>query len=79
VKESLETELQQARETLETVGTIAHDLNNLLSSMIGYAGMLALALPPDAEAQGDVKQIQVAGERAAALVRQLRASVHRDQ
>ncbi len=63
----------------ELVSSIAHDLNNLLSSMIGYAGMIAVSLPPDAEQQEDVKQIQLAGERAAALVRQLRASVQRDQ
>jgi signal transduction histidine kinase len=63
----------------ELVSSIAHDLNNLLSSMLGYAGMLAVSLPPEAEGQEDVKQILQAGERAAALVRQLRASVQRDQ
>ncbi|MDP2274376.1 MAG: PAS domain-containing protein [Archangium sp.] len=69
-------QLQQSQK-LEAVGRlaggIAHDFNNMLSAMLGYAGLVALSLPPDAEAQQDVKQIVLAGERAAALIRQLLA------
>ena len=71
-----EEQLQQSQK-LEAVGRlaggIAHDFNNMLSAMLGYAGLLALSLPPDAEGQEDVKQIVLAGERAAALIRQLLA------
>jgi two-component system, cell cycle sensor histidine kinase and response regulator CckA len=71
-----EEQLQQSQK-LEAVGRlaggIAHDFNNMLSAMLGYAGLLALSLPPDAEGQQDVKQIVLAGERAAALIRQLLA------
>ena len=71
-----EEQLRQSQK-LEAIGRlaggIAHDFNNMLSAMIGYAGLLSLALPPDAEGQQDVKQILLAGERAAALIRQLLA------
>jgi PAS domain S-box-containing protein len=71
-----EEQLQQSQK-LEAVGRlaggIAHDFNNMLSAMLGYAGLLSLSLPPDAEGQEDVKQIVLAGERAAALIRQLLA------
>lgn len=71
-----EEKLHQAQK-LEVVGRlaggIAHDFNNMLSAMLGYAGLIALSLPPDAESQQDVKQIVLAGERATALIRQLLA------
>ncbi len=71
-----EEQLRQSQK-LEAIGRlaggIAHDFNNMLSAMIGYAGLLSLSLPPDAEGQQDVKQIVQAGERAAALIRQLLA------
>jgi len=71
-----EEQLRQSQK-LEAIGRlaggIAHDFNNMLSAMIGYAGLLSLSLPPDSEGQQDVKQIVLAGERAAALIRQLLA------
>ncbi len=71
-----EDQLRQSQK-LEAIGRlaggIAHDFNNMLSAMIGYAGLISLALPPDSQGQHDVKQIVLAGERAAALIRQLLA------
>ncbi|MDP1823731.1 MAG: PAS domain-containing protein [Archangium sp.] len=71
-----EEQLRQSQK-LEAIGRlaggIAHDFNNMLSAMLGYAGLLSLAMPADAAGQQDVKQIVLAGERAAALIRQLLA------
>ncbi|MGH9276989.1 MAG: ATP-binding response regulator [Acidimicrobiales bacterium] len=68
----LEASLAQAAR-LESVGQlaggIAHDFNNLLAVIINYAEFVSRAAPPDL--RGDVAEIQVAGRRAADLVRQL--------
>jgi PAS domain S-box-containing protein len=55
----------------QLVSTIAHDFNNLLSVIISYSSLLAESLPADAGARDDVREIALAGERAAALTRQL--------
>jgi PAS domain S-box-containing protein len=59
-----------AAERLETMGQlaggIAHDFNNLLAAIIGYAG-LATQEAGDPAMRGDVEQILVTAQRAAAL------------
>jgi PAS domain S-box-containing protein len=52
-------------------GGIAHDFNNLLTSIMGYAELLAGRFPQGTPEEGEVRQIQTAVERAAALTRQL--------
>ncbi len=72
----LELELEQARK-LESVGRlaagVAHDFNNVLQVMQGYAAMLRDGLPTGSPGQTDVAQILAAGDRAAALTQQLLA------
>ena len=72
----LEQQLLQGQR-MEAVGRlaggVAHDFNNLLSVIISYAGFIAESLSTSDPSYADVCEIQKAGERAAALTRQLLA------
>ncbi|HXE89372.1 MAG TPA: PAS domain S-box protein [Terriglobales bacterium] len=72
----LEAQLRQAQK-MEAVGTlaggIAHDFNNLLTVIQGYGQLLGERLKDNAELAAEVKQIEDAAQRAAALTRQLLA------
>ena len=54
------------------VQAIAHDLNNLLTAISGYAGLLAGDDSASAEVKRDAAEIVEAAARAVALVRRLR-------
>lgn len=71
-REELQAQLHQAQR-MESVGRlaggVAHDLNNLLSPILGYGELLLDELDDDQRA--DMDQIVMAGYRARDLVRQL--------
>jgi PAS domain S-box-containing protein len=75
-KVRLEAEYHQAKK-VESVGRlaggVAHDLNNLLSPIIGYADMLLAELPEEDPHRQDLHEILQAGIKARDLVRQLLA------
>jgi two-component system, cell cycle sensor histidine kinase and response regulator CckA len=72
-------ELLRQSQKMEAVGQlaggIAHDFNNLLSAIIGYADLVlscADELRPES-VRGDIEEIKHAGERGAALTKQILA------
>jgi len=73
-KRKLETQLRQSHK-LEAVGTlaggIAHDFNNLLTAIRGSVDMIMHHTPSDNPIAQDLREIQIATERAADLIRQL--------
>ncbi len=75
----LEEQLRQA-EKMEVVGqlagSIAHDFNNVLTTILGYAQVLVSNLPPG-ENRDDARELSVAAERAAVLTRRLLTYVRR--
>jgi PAS domain S-box-containing protein len=82
------TQRQQAEEhlrqsdRLEAVGRlaggIAHDLNNMLTSILGWTEHLARGLMPGSSEAGDLGHVTTAARRAAKLAQQLLAFARRD-
>lgn len=70
----LEAHLQQARR-METVGAlasgIAHNFNNIVGAILGYAEMASEQVGVDRRSAGILEEIRRAGERARSLVEQI--------
>jgi signal transduction histidine kinase/CheY-like chemotaxis protein len=73
---SLEDQLRQAQK-MEAVGRLAgglaHDLNNLMTVVTGYAELFLMETGEEDPRRAEIKEIRGAGERAAKLVGQLLA------
>lgn len=70
----LEEQLTNAKR-MESIGlmagSVAHDLNNLLSSMVTLPELLLLDMPENAKYRRDINKIKTAGQQAAAVVSDL--------
>jgi signal transduction histidine kinase/HAMP domain-containing protein len=79
-RRELETQLGHARQ-IEALGRlaggVAHDLNNLLVPVLGYADIIRDELSADHPSRADVAQIRRAAEQARGLTQQLLAFARR--
>jgi two-component system cell cycle sensor histidine kinase/response regulator CckA len=79
-KKSLEQQLFQAQK-MESVGRlaggVAHDYNNMLSIIMGYADLALSDTAPDSPVHKDLEEILDAAKRSSAITRQLLAFARR--
>ena len=79
-REKLRHQLAQAQK-MESIGRlaggVAHDFNNMLSVILGYAELALDRVSPDDPLHEDINEIQTAGRRAADVTRQLLAFARR--
>ncbi len=70
----LASRLQRA-EKMEAMGTlaggVAHDLNNILSAIVGYPELLLLEIPKDSPYRSAILNIKKSGEKAGVIVQDL--------
>ena len=73
-RKKLEIQLQNAKK-LESIGTlaggVAHDLNNILSGIVGYPDLLLHDLAADSPYRAPLTAIKNSGEKAAEIVQDL--------
>jgi len=80
-RRQLEDDFRQSQKTQaigRLAGGIAHDLNNALTAISGYAELALNAVPAPHVARADIEEIRKAAERAAAVMRQLLAFSRRE-
>ena len=75
-RKKLEAQLLHA-ERMQSVGNlaggVAHDFNNILTTVMGYCSLILMKAGPDNQLAGYVNQIMEAAERASALTQNLLA------
>ena len=81
INRALENQLHQAQK-MESVGRlaggVAHDFNNILSVILGYAELALDDIRPDAQLHGDLKEIIDAAQRSRNITRQLLAFARKE-
>ncbi len=73
-RQELEERLKRAQK-MEAIGTlagsVAHDLNNILGSIVGYPDLLLTEIPEDSALRRPLNVIKDSGQRAAAIVQDM--------
>jgi signal transduction histidine kinase len=73
-KLALQEKLMRSRK-MEAIGLmaggVAHDLNNILSGVVGYPDLLLMQLPEDSKLRRPLEEIKKSGQRAAEVVADL--------
>ncbi|MDK9708231.1 MAG: response regulator [Desulforhopalus sp.] len=73
-KQLLEAQLHRAQK-MEALGTlaggVAHDLNNILSALVGYPDLLLMDLPEESPLRKPIMTIKKSGQKAAEIVQDL--------
>ncbi len=73
-KLALQEKLMRSRK-MEAIGLmaggVAHDLNNILSGIVGYPDLLLMQVPEDSKLRRPIEEIQKSGHRAAEVVADL--------
>jgi len=75
-KEKLQTQLFLSRKITaagQLAGAIAHDFNNILTTLAGYGSLLEMELPEDSPLKAYVEEILVSSDQAARLTQTLLA------
>src|SRR5581483_4294154 len=78
----LEEQLRQAQKMEgigQLAGGVAHDLNNLLSAILGYTQTALMEAEPGSELEQNLGHVEQAAERAAGLTRQLLSIARRQR
>lgn len=75
IQNTLLQEQLKTSEKMEAIGrlagSVAHDLNNVLSGVVSYPELLLLDLPEESPLRGKIEIIKNSGEKAAAIVQDL--------
>jgi PAS domain S-box-containing protein len=75
-RERLEDQLRQSHK-MQAIGTlaggVAHDFNNILTAILGFASVASLDAPPGSPVHESLDEIQKAGQRASLLVKRILA------
>ncbi|MFH0998251.1 MAG: ATP-binding protein [Pseudomonadota bacterium] len=73
-RKAMEVKLQRSQK-MESIGLlaggVAHDLNNILSGIVGYPELLLMQMPQDSELRKPIRAIHESGQRAIAVVADL--------
>lgn len=73
-RKQLESRIKRS-EKMEALGTmaggVAHDLNNILSGIVGYPDLILMQLPPESPLRKPIAAIMQSGQKAAAVVEDL--------
>ncbi len=81
-REELQKHLQHAQK-MQAVGTLAagmaHEFNNILAAIQGYAQLMGFNIPPGNANENYLKEIEASCQRAAGLIRKMLAFSRMDQ